>query len=183
MGDIDETLGMKRLTADNWRTPDPTAQGTGYLSELAGPIVPDGDGWARLFLAVELDADVPSDIRALFAVARGCMAYGWLFYPLYALGDQHTFRVLEAATARCCTDAGGDPRLRYRDRLLWLDRHSILPPGELARWDAARHLRNSASHPSHAAATAPGTVLDHLKQSAWDINAIFRRLSRRASLA
>ena len=112
--------------------------------------------------------------------AADCMIYGWPYYPLYAFGEQQLFRVLEAATVRCYELAGGtNANLNYRDRLDWLDIQEILPPGDLPRWQAARQLRNSGSHPSSTTVMPAGAVFDQLRRSAWDINAIFRRVRAR----
>lgn len=176
MEEFDPELGLRRLTPTNWLERDQTSLGAGYVSDLAGPVVPDAAGWARKFLGVELDDEVPADVRALFAVARGCMPYGWFFYPLYTLGEEQLFRVLEAATHHCysCLD-GPRPIPKYVRRIEWLLGVDVIPAGDAFRWNAARKMRNHASHPTRRSAMPPGLVLKHLEVTAWDINAIFRR--------
>jgi hypothetical protein len=180
VNEIDPELGLRRLSATNWLERDPTGQGAGYMSELVGPVVPDADGWARKFLAVELDAEVPHEVRGLFAVARGCMPYGWFFYPLYRFGEEQLFRVLDAAAHHCYGQLGGpEPVPRYIRRIDWLVAEGVIPAGDGPRWQAARELRNISSHAVERSAMPPGAVLGQLEMAAWDINAIFRRARHR----
>ena len=104
------------------------------------------------------------------------MPYGWFFYPLYTLGEEQLFRVLEAATHHCysCLD-GPRPIPKYVRRIEWLLGVDVIPAGDAFRWNAARKMRNHASHPTRRSAMPPGLVLKHLEVTAWDINAIFRR--------
>ena len=56
-----------------------------------------GEDWARAFLNVELKEHVPEPVSDLFAIARGALLYGWFFYPLFRLGEEQLYRVVEAA--------------------------------------------------------------------------------------
>jgi hypothetical protein len=84
-----EDLGFKALTLDNWREPDPTSGQFVRPSEIVGAVAMDGADWARAILNKQLDErTVPLEVVRAFEVARGCMLYGWFFYPLYRLGEE-----------------------------------------------------------------------------------------------
>jgi hypothetical protein len=88
-------LGFKRLTAENWSDPDPVNRHFARISPIAGPVSMEGGDWAREFLAVSVADHVPKEVADLFAVARGAMLYGWFFYPLFRIGEEQLFRLLE----------------------------------------------------------------------------------------
>src|SRR4051812_12724748 len=90
--------GIKHLTVDNWRDPDEANAIFGEINRVTGQArILDGDDWARRFLAVELSEKTPEDVKTMWAAARGTLAYGAFFYPLYALGDEQLHRVADAA--------------------------------------------------------------------------------------
>lgn len=135
-----------------------------------------GDDWARAFLAVELKDHVPERIRDLFAVARGALLYGWFFYPLFFLGEQQLYRVVEAAAkARYLELDGPRHRPSFEHAIDWLIEREVIPSGDHERWDAVRELRNAASHPERQEIMPPGAVLGGLKATAHNINRLFAR--------
>src|SRR2546423_7399041 len=101
------TLGIKALTIENWLQPDPTSTIFVQLSHSDGSVSPmSGEDWAAQFLTPSLAATVPEELRKLFEVARGAMAYGYFFYPLYALAGEQLYRVAEAAVSEKYTRLG-----------------------------------------------------------------------------
>jgi hypothetical protein len=67
-------LGIKQLTSENWREPDPTNAAFGEINWHTGEQRPiAGDTWAGHFLSVELSDRVPEDVRTMWAVARGAL--------------------------------------------------------------------------------------------------------------
>ena len=78
--------GFKHITAANWQEPDLPCSFFCYTS----------DYWVEAHLKPRLGPNVPSDVVALFEVARGAMIYGWFFYPIITLGAEQCLRVLEA---------------------------------------------------------------------------------------
>jgi hypothetical protein len=130
--------------------------------------------WARDFLSVELSAEVPSEIRDLFAIARGAMLYGWFFYPLFRLGEEQLYRVLEAAAKLRYREAGGMKKnLSFFEAIDFLVEMGLIPENGRERWTAAKNLRNLASHPERATVVPPGFAQRMLTVSARDIDNLF----------
>lgn len=166
--------GFKKLTAGNWTEPDPASQMFGRVSALAGPVQMREQDWARAFLAVDLAEQVPDEIRDLFVVARGALLYGWFFYPLFHLGEEQLFRVAESAAKHRYAAAGGpEKRPSFAAAIEWLANQGLIEEPRRQRWDAARHLRNRASHPARVSVMPPGQVLRSLEALALDLNQLF----------
>ncbi len=125
-------------------------------------------------LAPELLESVPAEVQALFEVARGAMAYGYFFYPLYTLAAQQLFRVAEAAVAYKC-EALRVPKSErtFKKKIRWLVDHGTIPEPELNRWQACRELRNVASHPDSQSILTPGNAIGILEGIAEQISSIF----------
>ena len=71
---------FKTLTSENWLTADPTSVIFVKLSHKDGTISQmTGEEWLALFLDPTLSKSVPENVRALFEVARGSLAYGYFF--------------------------------------------------------------------------------------------------------
>jgi hypothetical protein len=169
-------MSFKHLTLANWREPDPVNAAFMRLSPVVGPRRMTGDDWAREFLAVELKPHVPEHIRDLFAVARGAMLYGWFFYPLFRLGEEQLYRVVEAAaTARYRELRGPRRRPTFEHAINWLIECRVIPADDKERWAAVRMMRNSASHPERQDIMTPGGVYRVLNAAAHDINRLFAR--------
>jgi hypothetical protein len=167
-------MTFKSLTLATWQEPDPVNSVFGRFDRLAGPRQMTGEDWAREFLAVELEDHVPEHIRELFAVARGAMLYGWFFYPMFLMGEQQMYRVVEAAaTTRYQQLQGPKGKPTFKQTVEWLIERQVIPAEDEDRWDAVRQLRNAASHPDRQSVMPPGAVLSGLKASADDINDLF----------
>ncbi len=174
-------MRFKELALENWSAPDPTNDVFGRFSPVVGvgPRRMSGDDWAREFLAVELKEHVPEEVRELFAVARGAMLYGWFFYPMFFLGEEQLYRVLEAAVRARYRELGGWQRNpRFQRAINLLIEKDVIPEQDNERWDAARKLRNAASHRERHEVLPPGTVLQYLEVTAHDINRLFARTPR-----
>jgi hypothetical protein len=168
------TLGYRQLTPDNWTEADPVNRNFVRFSPLVGPISMSGNDWARAFLEVELSGHVPAEIVDLYGVARGSMLYGWFFYPLFRLGEEQLYRVIEAAARLRCQqlDTQGERPSFFRAIDLLIDAE-VIAEEERERWTAARRLRNAAAHPERAAVIPPGAALGMLTRCARDIDGIF----------
>lgn len=175
-----EDLGFKALTLENWREPDPTSRLFVRPTEIGGFVSMTGADWARAILDRQLDPSVvPLDVIRAFEVARGCMLYGWFFYPLYRLGEEEAFRVLETSTRHAFRLLGGNERVPpYLARIRWLADKQAIPASELERWHAARELRNVGSHPDQPAVMPPGAALKMVEDVAADIDELFARVRR-----
>lgn len=155
MSAFESTRPFKRLTPQNWDDHDPTGDCIGRFS--AGEVFPISETeWASAFLSVELSERVPADVRHMFEVAQGVMCYGCRFYPLYTLGCEQLFRVLEAAVHHRCEELGAPKGVsRLQRQLEWLFEQGILDKAEVGRWDASRRLRNHGSHPRRQSIYSP----------------------------
>src|SRR5262249_52621903 len=113
----------------------------------------------------------------LFEVARSCIVYGYLCYPLVTLGVEQLHRVLEAAV-RMKAKALNFPSsgsLSYSRAILWLVDKNIIDKNDLQDWDSMRWLRNYSSHPNMQTIHHPGTALETLANVAERINSLYPR--------
>ena len=168
-------LSFKTITPENWQEPDIPRT----LPKMTAEI------WIRDHLTPQLTSDVPNEVRGLFEVARAAIIYGWYFYPLLTLGSDQLFRALEAAVHHCCEkhsiptefeDKNGKKRaVRYDLQVKRLVEKGIVPAEEESRWEGARRLRNSASHPKWQSIFDPSTSLSMLTLVSEDINRLFNK--------
>lgn len=167
-------FGFKEISPSNWLERDDA------LKEFV-QITPEGqvqpitsDDYLRYILKPKLLESVPTDVRALFEVARGAMAYGYFFYPLYTLAAEQLFRVAETAvTHKCKTSGAPKSRNTFEKRIGWLVDKGVIPSSERVRWDATRELRNMASHPKCQTILTPGNTMGLLENIATQINSLF----------
>jgi hypothetical protein len=173
-------VSFKELSPTNWIEADPVSAQFWRDSRFVGPVQMDADSWVRAFLRVELKPHVPREIRDVFDVARGALLYGWFFYPLFRLGEEQLYRVVEAAAAARYKQLGGpDDRPNFVDTIRWLTQAGVIPVADGPRWQAARQLRNRASHLEQQVVMPPGAVLTTLEACGHDINRLFAREPRR----
>jgi hypothetical protein len=120
-------------------------------------------------------ACVPKNIQALFEVARGAIAYGYFFYPLYALAAEQLFRVAEAALKEKCRqlEMPTKPRRDFAKCIKWVAERGIISAREANRWHNIRHLRNAASHPKDQMISTPMDAIGTLTKVAEEINSLF----------
>ena len=164
---------FKKLTPDNWLTADSTADGFVKMSGgVSSPM--DDEQWTREILRPTLSDSIPKEIRTLFEVAQGVMCYGCFFYPLFTLGSEQTFRVLEAAVQERC-EALPVPRGRqtFKGRLDWLHQHGHLSDERYRQWNATRELRNEACHPDRQSLFDPPLAVGNLRLAAELIEDLF----------
>lgn len=170
-------FGYKRLTPENWLQPDPIS--SLFVRVRNGLIdTPTPDEWAEMFLRPQLASFVPEEVRALFNVARGVMAYGYLYYPLYELGIGQMYRVADAATVHKCNALGAPGLPSFHARIRWLRDQGVLSEAEADWWDATRRLRNWASHAQRPSVEPPGPVLGRVRRIVEAVNALFDETSR-----
>lgn len=133
-----------------------------------------GDEYLNHIFRPKLLESVPTEVQALFEVARGAMAYGYFFYPLYTLAAQQLFRVAEAAVVHKCKALGAPKSKRtFKKRIDWLVDKGTIPESKLNRWKAIRELRNAASHADCQSISTPGNAIELLEQIAGQINSLF----------
>ena len=167
-------FGFKEITPSSWLEPDDVLKGFVRVSPDERPHTLTGEEYLRDILRPRLVQSVPTTVQALFEVARGGMAYGYFFYPLYTLAAEQLFRVVEAAVAHRCKALGTPGSRRTLGKGIdWLVEGGVIPRPESARWHAARKLRNAASHPEGQMILTPGNAIGMLERIADDLNSLF----------
>jgi hypothetical protein len=173
------TLGFKRLTLDNWLQPDGASTAFGSISPIDGkPRSTTANERLGYILRPQLTEKVPIEVSALFEVARGAMVYGYFFYPLYALGCEQLFRVVETAVNLKCKAMGVPSKVqKFYEKLEWLVLMKVISEEEKNIWHALRELRNLASHPQNQTILPPGMVIGIVERIADKINFLFESTS------
>lgn len=166
--------GIKTLTTENWLQPDPTSTIFVQISHADGSVSPmSGEDWTALFLGPSLDDNVPEEVCKLFEVARGALAYGYFFYPLFTLAGEQLYRVAEAAVSEKCALLGAPKRLRFQEQIKFLLDRNVIADADFPRWDGIRMLRNMSSHPGRQNILPPGMVATTLHLVVERINSLF----------
>lgn len=165
---------FKVLTTDNWLEPDPTSTMFMKFSHSDESVSSmSGEDWVSQFLSPKLKDTVPEEVRALFEVARGSLAYGCFFYPLYALAGEQLFRVAEAAVSIKSKLYGASEKSTFYQNLKSLLDSGVISNQEYSDWENIRKLRNEFSHPKQQNILPPGAVATLLYRVADKINALF----------
>jgi len=164
---------IKKITPSNWLEPDDVLKGFVRLSPN-GQITLRGENYLTYIVRPNLHESVPSYVQELFEVARGAMAYGYFFYPLFTLAMEQLFRVAEAAVKHKCSALKAPKSTkRFEERINWLVNKSIIPQSESGQWKAVRYLRNIASHPERQSISPPNVTIGILERVASLINSLF----------
>jgi hypothetical protein len=169
-------LGFKTLTFENWLEPESVMSIFVTLSFDDGSTTPiSADGWIDRIRRPQLDPNVPVEILKLFEVARGSMAYGYFFYPLYTLAGEQLYRVAETAASAKCKLLGAKSRKvkSFEDKIAFLQQQNVISQQDWIWWDSIRHLRNFASHPEGQSILMPYDVLSTLAGVAKHVNELF----------
>lgn len=170
-----ENLGFKKLNLDNWNNKDEILK---YFMRSPSPDdvsheITDTE-WAEMIFEPTLDELVPIEIRRLFEVAQGVMCYGYFFYPLYTLGMEQLYRVIEAAV-KIKSDQMGCPKLvrTFQKRIDYLIRCGCIIEIEKNHWHATRNLRNLSSHADDQTLILPFMAIKELHSAVAMIESIF----------
>lgn len=171
MGD----LGFKQLSSENWLVPDSVMNGFVRLAFNGTVHTIPGDEWLQDILQPKIDDTVPIEIRKLFEVARGAMAYGIFFYPIYTLGIEQLFRIVESAVTFKCEAMGAPSKVdTFEKKTGWLIEKGVIPRAKSIHWKGVRDLRNIASHPEMQSIYMPTEALKFIESTARDINLLFK---------
>jgi hypothetical protein len=167
-------FGIKKLTSNNWLEPDEPSNSFVQIASDDQPYLMTGDEWARIILEPNLTEAVPAEVRRLFEVARGAMAYGYFFYPMYTLAAEQVFRVAEAAVSHKCI-ASGAPKSRdtFKKKLEWLVETSEISEDERMTWNWIREARNWVSHLETQTVLTPSIAIQLLEKITNRINSLF----------
>ena len=124
-------LPFKEIDAQNWLEPDPIVLHFTGMEHV--------HDYVETVLAPKLSENVPHEVMELFEVARGAMLYGYVFYPLYALGAEQLFRVGETALRSKCEQLGmPTERRRFVDLINWLVERRMISDVDAERWNSLR---------------------------------------------
>ncbi len=99
---------MKIITKDNWRDVDPVCEQMLSLSmeqDSVYPMFPEL--WLDLILKPKLSDNVPLELHSIFETARGCMVYGYFYYPLFSIGNEQLYKLIDAAISTKYEGSGG----------------------------------------------------------------------------
>jgi len=166
---------MKPLTLDNWLLLDPAIAITVRLDEAGRPHPATAADWLPTILRHKLSEEVPAEIHDMFEVAKGAMAYGLLFLPLFALGTEQLFRVCEAAARHRASTAGAPGTHRkFQSNLAFLSRKGIIVKGDQGKWHSIRKARDFASHPEQQMIMNPAIAIEILGSATEWVNELFR---------
>lgn len=169
-------LGFKKLTKDNWKSPDPINDYFIKVNFYTGEKLDvSDDERAEEFLKIELTESVPIEVRRQFEAARGAMLYGCFFYPLFALGTDQLLRVAESAvTHKCLLHCLAKKTARYEIKLEKLKDFNYLTTNEHNDWEILRKIRNEFSHSKIQTLFPPFEAVWFLKNVADKINKLFQ---------
>lgn len=169
-------LGFKRLTKDNWKSPDPFNDYFIKINLYTGEKFQiTDDERAEEFLEIELIPSVPIEVQRQFEAARGAMLYGCFFYPLFALGADQLLRVAESAvTHKCLISNLAKKSARYEIKLQKLKDANYLTEDEYNEWELLRKIRNEYSHSKIQTVFPAYEAISILKNVTDKINQLFQ---------
>ena len=139
-------LGFKEISSANWLVADKAS--TVFVKLLTSGNIESitGEDWLQLILKPQLIDTVPIEIHQLFEVARGALAYGYFFYPLYTLAAEQLYRVVEAAVSYKYNSLGGPKpsKTTFEKKIDWLfDVGVLIDTAEIQRQQAIERFKNS----------------------------------------
>ncbi|HEY1632889.1 MAG TPA: hypothetical protein VGF56_16345 [Rhizomicrobium sp.] len=176
--------GIKLATLGNWLDQDEAWRPWRKFSpELMGYVPDTAESWLEDVHTYSVSAKVPTKIRKLYEVARNAIIYGFFCYSLLTLGVEQLLRVLEASVRIKAADLGCKPKpmpnghsdevASYGKSIQFLIEKGLISIAEANSWDAARNLRNYASHPKMQTILLPSHALGQLRLTAQRINALY----------
>jgi len=167
-------FGFKEINLNNWLEPDDALRGFVRVTLDGQSHTITSMEYLQSILEPKLNSSVPPEAQGLFEVARGIMAYGYFFYPLYTVAVEQLFRVIEAALAcKCKTMRAPKSRSTFKERIEWLVEEGVISREESIHWHATRHMRNATSHPESQMILAPGNAIGIMERVSNDINSLF----------
>ncbi len=169
---------FRKLTPKNWCQHDSTPD---HIVRIRNGVTTklDGEDWVTVILESVLSPKVPREVHNLFEVAQGALCYGWFFYPLYTLGSEQLYRVIEAALRHKCAQLHV-PRNKknFGSMIDWLKKSGILTETRFGQWTAARQLRNMSSHTDRQSLYDPTMAVRGVRLAAELINALFEEVEQ-----
>jgi hypothetical protein len=165
-----ESLGFKKITFENWDTPDETTVITTSPYNYDRGFHP----YFERILEPQLNDNVPIEIRSLFEVARGAMVYSYYFYPLYTLAADQLSRVGETALFHKSKEHGYTKKNpTFLSMIKFLKEKGVFDDEKEKRWEFFRGFRNIASHRRNQSIYPPSATIGALEMYAKEINSLF----------
>lgn len=167
---------LDRFAPERWLQPDARMKVCWRMQMDGDAAAPASAGdWLTLTSSVALQPPTPPQIINLFEQARACAAYGYFFYPLYALAVEHVVRVADAAVAAKCQmmSAPSSQTDRFVARIKWLAKHGAITDFSAERWHKLRAWRNELTHQTRPTTLTPAMVAPLFDSVARDIQALF----------
>jgi hypothetical protein len=168
-------MHIDRFTPDRWLQPDPTLSVFSKLDLANGTVEPmTSEDWFVVWRDATVDPPVPTDIINRIEQARACLAYGFFYYPLYALGVEQLLRVAEAALAVRCEDLNAPRTIRtFEKRIDWIASSTDVSTFDRDHWHALRKVRNETTHGAHRMLLTPAAAKQLLHDVVDAITALF----------
>ncbi len=179
-------MSFKQLTEDNWFHEDPTIRAFVKINPKPGSVAFQPytkEDWVRRILAPKLLEIVPEDVKNLVEVARGAMLYGVFFYPLFTLGSEQLYRILETVIIRKSNELGFQvmkskkgksiKNSQFMQRVKYLKKLGVIDEKKEIGLEAAWNIRNTISHPKRQNIDMPGSAIGNLDRTINLINLLF----------
>ena len=122
-------LGIKLITVENWLEVDyVSAKLIGDNVGVQKRQIEASDLYIESIVQYNLTENVPIEIRRIFEVAKGAMAYGYFFYPLFAVGFEHICKVAEATIRIKCKMVDAPPEVgkNFMNGIEWLVKYKYI---------------------------------------------------------
>jgi hypothetical protein len=103
------------------------------------------------------------------------LVYGWFFYPLFAIADDHLHRAADLAVKIRVEQEGGNGELPLKARLDWLVDRGLISAEESRRWGGVRQIRNIGAHPDFVTLRMPSDVRRSIEVLGELIDDLFAR--------
>lgn len=171
-----ENLGFKKISLDTWLQPDNlNSHFVRYSEDFQEKHVITDIERLKDILVPQLNECVPLEIHKLFEVARGAIAYGYYFYPLYTLGREQLYRVADAALIhKYIRVSGRKSRASFSNRILYFKNENLFTQEEVNNWFDIKEFRNIASHPEDQSILYPNDALEALCKVSAAINCLYK---------
>jgi hypothetical protein len=168
-------LGFKQITPSNWMECDEVLTGFVKFSPDGQTSTIPGEEYIKHILEPIISNSVPIEVKKLFEVARGIMVYGFFFYPLYAIGTEQLYRVIEAAVYHKCKELNVPKKVEnYYDKIEWLLKIDAINEEESKRLHVARIARNISSHLESQMIILPFEAINSVKMAIKYIDILYK---------
>ena len=167
-------LGIKILDENNWLEPDKVLSGF-HRIQIDGSTRPlTISEWFVEIKKAELEDNIPEDIQKLFEVARGTIAYGYFFYPIFTFASEQFTRIAETAVnIKCSEFTLPKSKNTFKKKVEWLLQEKLISSESYSKWESIIFLRNKFSHPSKRNIFTPFMAFELMNSVATNINKLF----------